>query len=195
MIRQILTTAGIFGCCSNSDETAFVFRATSRWNLFVPMWIVGVCSGPALQSTFLPDLAGSLISLITALPTSSTITDVTSGSVRCLPGLSVMKIYLGGVPVFCVGWTGNGGCVACFKCLWCRCKIRGSGVPEGVRSHIVVRTREMMKVVASATCSLECSRNRRFHSLTFSHDMIRYVLFTLRFFFSTCRFPPGKDTL
>ena len=63
----------------------------------MPLWIVGVCSGPALQSTFSPGLAGSLISLITALPVSSTITDVTSGSVRCLSGLSVMNIYLGSV--------------------------------------------------------------------------------------------------
>ena len=149
----------------------------------MPMWIVGVCSGPALQSTFLSGLAGSLISLITALPVSSTIIDVTSGSVRCLSGLSVMKIYLGSVPLsFCVGWTCNRCCAACFKCLWCRCKSRGSGVPEDVRSRIVVRTCEMMKVVASATCSLESSENRRFHSPTFEHDMIRYVLFSLRFF-------------
>ena len=133
------------------------------------VWIVGMCSGPALQSTLLPGLAGSLISLITALPTSSTITDVTSGSVRCLSGLSVIEIYLGSVPLsFCVGWTGNRGCAACFKCLWCRCKIRG--VPEDVRSHVVVRTCEMMKVVASATCSLERSKNRRFRiSVSRSH--------------------------
>ena len=64
----------------------------------------------------------------------------------------------------CVGWTGNGFSAACFKCLWCRCKIRGSGVPGCVRSHIVVRTCEMMKVVASATCFLESS-NRRFESV------------------------------
>ena len=151
----------------------------------MPMWIVVVYSGPVLQCTFLQGLAGSLISLITALPTSSTITDVTSGSVRCLSGLSVIEIYLGSVPLsFCVGWTGNRGCAACFKCLWCRCKSRGSGVPEGVRSHIVMRTREMMKVVVSATDSLEYSKNRRFESLfhypIFSLDMIRYVLFALR---------------
>ena len=45
----------------------------------------------------------------------------------------------------------------------------------------------MMKVVASATCCLESSKNRRFESLfhcpTFTHDMIRYVLFSLRFSF------------
>ena len=39
----------------------------------------------------------------------------------------------------------------------------------------------MMKVVASAACSLESSKNRRFeslfHSPTFSQDMIRHVLF------------------
>ena len=84
--------------------------------------------------------------------------------------------------LFCVGWTGNGGCAACFRCPRRRCKILGSGVPEYVRSHIVVRTCEMMKVVGSATCSLESSENRRFHSPTFEHDMIRYILFTLRFF-------------
>ena len=87
----------------------------------------------------------------------------------------------------CVGWTGNGGCAACFKCLWFRCKIRGSGGPGDVRSHIVVRTCEMMVVVAGATCSLESSKNRRFESLfhcpTFTHDIIRYVLFSFRFSF------------
>ena len=103
--------------------------------------------------------------------------------------IRVVEIYLSSVPLsFCVGWTCNGGSSACFKCLWCRCKIRGSGVPEDVWSHIVVKTCEMMKVVASATCSLESSKNRRFESLfhgpTFTHDMIRYVSFSLWFSFT-----------
>ena len=76
---------------------------------------------------------------------------------------------------------------ACCKCLRCRCKIRGSGVLGDVRSCIVVRTCEIMKMVASATCFLESSKNRRFESLfhcpTFTHDMIRFVLFSLRFSF------------
>ena len=88
----------------------------------------------------------------------------------------------------CVGWTGHGGCAACVQCLWCRCKIRGSGFPEDFRSLIVVRTCDMMKVVASATCCLESSENRRFESLfhcpTFTHDRVQYVLFTLRFLFT-----------
>ena len=130
----------------------------------------------------------SLISLITALAISSAITDVTSGSVRCLSAFSVIEIHLSSVPpFFCVGWTGNGGCAACFQCLWCRCKIRGSVGPGCVRSHIVLGACEMMKVVGSATCFLESSKNRRFeflfHCPTFSHDMIPYVLFSLRFSF------------
>ena len=46
----------------------------------------------------------------------------------------------------------------------------------------------MMKVVASATCSMDSSKNRRFESLfhcpTFTHDMIQKVLFALRFLFT-----------
>ena len=130
---------------------------------------------------------------------SSTITDVISGSVRCLSGLSVIEIYLGSVPLsFCVGWTGNRGCAACFKCLWCRCKIRGSGVPEDVRPYIVVRTCEMMKVVASATCSLARSKNRRFRVFVpLSHILARRdsICFVFIAFFLTYRFPPGTDTL
>ena len=133
----------------------------------------------SFASTPFASLARLLIPLITALPILSTVTDVTSGSVRCLSGLSVVEIYLGSVSLsFCAGWTGPGDCVACFKYLWCRCKICGSGVPGYVRSHIVVRTCEMVQVVASATCSLKSLKNRRFHSPMFTQHMFQYVLFT-----------------
>ena len=92
---------------------------------------------------------------------------------------SIIEMHLSSVPLsFCVGWTGNGGCAACFKCLWCRCKIRGSGVPEDVRSHIVVRTCEMMKVVVSATCSLKVRRNDA-SSLCFMVPHLRMTWFDM----------------
>ena len=46
---------------------------------------------------------------------------------------------------------------------------------------------------------LESSKDRRFeflfHSPTFSHDVIRHVLFSLRFLVHTYHFLPGTDTL
>ena len=194
LIRQILTTAGIL------DAAATLMKRPSSSEQvrgeFVNSYVDCRC---VFRTSFAKHTFARSCRVIDIVNhrvlVSSTITDVTSGSVRCLSGLSVMNINLGSVPPFCVGWTGNGGCAACFKCLWCRCKIRGNGVPEDVRSHIVVRTCEMMKVVASATCSLECSRNRRVHSLTFTRDMFNMFCLHCVFFSIHIVCQPGTDTL
>ena len=141
----------------------------------------------SFASTLLPGLAWSLISLITAMPISSAITDVTSGSVRCSSGLSVVDEYQGSVPLSVYGGQVMVVVPRASSVYGADARFAEVEVQEVFDPTSHVRTCEMMKVVASATCSVDRSKSRRFeflfHCPTFTHDRVQQVLFALRFLF------------